>query len=237
MWHVQLESVGGYDRYGYRVKVLNSPFRFCFRFMIARCGCDFRSGLFAVSQVGQPYRRSVNHVITSWEGCSQWKDNGLQKKWSRLEGSLCRGAVTQTRCITVDLLSIIRKDCRTLPSQGAVGWSTGNRFHSRPVLLDPYAHYIAPHVPGQGECSFFELRGSVLAPGLDQGDSGFTITSLLQKRKRRCPHSRKSNSKASLADSGRRMCKSFVASWWANYALPRQAQCDSHQLGTFLPTI
>jgi hypothetical protein len=140
--------------------------------------------------------------------------------------------VTQTRCITVDLLSTIRKDCQTsspLPSQGAVGWSTGNRFHSRPVLLDPYAHYIAPHVPGQGECSFFELRGSVLAPGLDQGDSGFTITSLLEKRKRRCPHSRKSNSKASLADSGRRMCKSFVASWWANYALPPQAQCDSHQ--------
>ena len=32
-----------------------------------------------------------------------------------------------------------------------MGWESGDRFHARNVLLDPYAKYIAPHVPGQGQ--------------------------------------------------------------------------------------
>ncbi|CAK9268960.1 unnamed protein product [Sphagnum jensenii] len=33
--------------------------------------------------------------------------------------------------------------------KGQVGWETGDRFHARYVLLDPYAKFIAPHVAGQ----------------------------------------------------------------------------------------
>ncbi len=32
-----------------------------------------------------------------------------------------------------------------------MGWETGDRFHARYVLLDPYAKFIAPHVAGQGQ--------------------------------------------------------------------------------------
>ncbi|KAG0562914.1 hypothetical protein KC19_9G182500 [Ceratodon purpureus] len=35
--------------------------------------------------------------------------------------------------------------------KGQVGWESGDRFHARNVLLDPYAKYIAPYVPGQEE--------------------------------------------------------------------------------------
>lgn len=35
--------------------------------------------------------------------------------------------------------------------QGQVGWESGDRFHPRNVLLDPYAKFIAPRVQGQGQ--------------------------------------------------------------------------------------
>eukprot|EP00850_Spirogloea_muscicola_P006941 SM000034S12695 [mRNA] locus=s34:192552:199976:- [translate_table: standard] len=35
--------------------------------------------------------------------------------------------------------------------KGEISWEHGSRFHSRHVLLDPYAHTIANHVPGQEE--------------------------------------------------------------------------------------